>query len=84
MEKTYLAPESHAYPNGGQTRRCKAICQDGRIRVVWAGIPDTYSTIPAHCRIDGKYARGYLYLEEGELMFYRYSSKHYRNPAESK
>lgn len=75
MLLTYLAPEEHAYPHGRRTRRCKAICPDGKIRVVWAGIPDTYFTIPAHTRIKGKYARGYLSLrDDGELIMNIYGS----------
>ena len=75
VTRTYLAPEEHAYPHGGQNRRCRAICPDGKARTVWAGIPDTYFTIPAHCRIGGKYAAGYLTVaglddaNEGELVF---------------
>lgn len=82
MELTYLAPEEHAYPAGGQTRKCQAICFDGKIRTVWAGIPDTYFSIPAHTRIAGKYHRGYLHMQDnankpnyGELMFYSYTAK---------
>jgi len=62
---TYLAPEEHAYPNGGQTRRCIALWPDGKLHTTWAGIPDTYFSIPAHGRLRGKYIRGYL-TKEGE------------------
>lgn len=66
---TYLAPESHAYPNGGQTRRCKALFPDGKVRVAWAGIPDTFYTIPAHARIGRRYVRGFLSLDHGTIRF---------------
>ena len=75
MNRTYLAPESDAYPRGGQTRRCKALCADGKVRVVWAGIPDTYFSIPAHARINGRYARGFLTMENGEVIFNAYAKK---------
>ena len=78
MKRTYLAPEEHAYPHGGQTRRCRAICADGKIRVVYAGIPDTYFSIPAHRR-GRKYEHGTLLMQcdpdmpdYGELMFHVY------------
>jgi hypothetical protein len=57
---TFIAPEEHAYPNGGQTRPCRALYPDGKVRRAWAGIPDTYFTIPAHGRMNGKYVSGYL------------------------
>lgn len=73
--QTYLAPEEHAYPNGGQTRRCRAICPDGKVRVVWAGIPDTYYTIPAH-RNGRTYERGFLSIrDDGELHFTIYQKQ---------
>jgi hypothetical protein len=78
MQRTYLAPEEHAYPNGGQTRRCRAICADGKVRVVYAGIPDTYFSIPAH-RNGRTYERGILMMQTdsdkpdfGELLFHVY------------
>ncbi len=78
--ETYLAPEEMAYPNGGQTRPCRALYPDGKIRRAWGGIPDTFFTIPAHGRIGGRYVRGYLTIadwreaeergiEEGTLLF---------------
>jgi hypothetical protein len=67
--RTYLAPEAHAYPNGGQTRKGKAICEDGEVRTVYAGIPDTYFSIPAHATVDGKYTAGFLTNDDGEWHF---------------
>lgn len=61
---TYLAPEEYAYPNGGQTRPCRALYPDGKVRRVWAGIPDTYFSIPAHGRIAGRYVAGWLSVED--------------------
>ncbi len=73
---TYLAPEEMAYPNGGQTRPCRALYPDGKVRRAWAGIPDTWFSIPAHGRIGGKYVAGYLTFadgfgpeDEGTLLF---------------
>lgn len=57
---TWLQGESFAYPNGGQSRRGQAIYPDGTLRMVYAGIPDTYFSIPAHGRIAGHYVAGYL------------------------
>lgn len=63
---TWLEPEERAYPNGGQTRRAVAIWPDGQARLVWAGIPDTYFSIPAHGRIGGRYVAGYLSVETAD------------------
>lgn len=57
---TWLEDETAAYPNGGQVRRGRAIFPDGTLRAVYAGIPDTYFSVPAHARIGGKYVAGYL------------------------
>lgn len=60
---TWLQSEEYAYPNGGQTRKGSAVYPDGKTRRVWAGIPDTYFSIPAHGRIGGKYVAGFLMVE---------------------
>lgn len=71
MTLTYLEPEEYAYPHGGQTRKGRAFYPDGRLRRVWAGIADTYFTIPAHGRIGGRYVRGFLTCEgAGYLVFH--------------
>ena len=72
--RTFLEPEERAYPNGGQTRRGAAICEDGRVRRVWAGIPDTFYTIPAHARLFGHYVAGSLTVENGCWLFHAYRS----------
>ncbi len=71
---TWLSPEEHAYPHGGQTRKGAAIFPDGKIRTVYAGIPDTYFSIPAHARINGWYVSGFLTINYEKAIFgeYRY------------
>lgn len=66
MSKTWLQPEEYAYPHGGQTRKGASIFPDGKIRRVYAGIPDTFFSIPAHARIGGRYVRGFLTVKEAE------------------
>lgn len=61
---TWLQPEEFAYPNGGQTRKGAAIYPDGKVRRIHAGIPDTYFSIPAHGRIEGKYVGGYVTVDD--------------------
>ena len=61
---TWLQDESAAYPAGGQTRKGMAMFRDGKVRAVRAGIPDTYSTIPAHATVNGKYVGGFLTAED--------------------
>ena len=73
---TWLEGEEFAYPNGGQTRRCYADCEDGSRRVVWCGIPDTAFSIPGHVVIARKYIRGYVTSsDEGGFMFNAYKSQ---------
>lgn len=68
--KTQLQGEEAAYPNGAQCRKGKAIFPNGEIRTVYAGIPDTFFTIPAHTIVKGKRVKGYLSLDnEGEYIF---------------
>ncbi len=83
MRKTYVQREEYAYPNGGQTRKGHALFPDGKTRRVWAGIPDTYFTIPAHARYNGFYVAGNIMyattdmcdngVPEGTLVFFPYT-----------
>lgn len=61
---TFLAPEELAYPNGGQTRPCRAIWPDGKVRRVWAGIPDTFFSIPSHGTLRGRYVAGFVMVDD--------------------
>lgn len=69
--RTYLECEEACYPAGGQTRQGRAIYPDGAVRRVWAGIPDTFWTIPCHGKWKGKYVAGFLTSREddGALVF---------------
>lgn len=66
---TWLEGEEFAYPTGGMTRRCYAVCPDGQKRVVKCGIPDTYFSIPAYARIHGKHVKGFVTSEETGFQF---------------
>lgn len=61
---TWLHSEDEAYPHGGQTRKGLAVWPDGKLRRVWAGIADTFFTIPAHGRWRGLYVAGYLSVDD--------------------
>lgn len=61
---TWIQAEEYAYPNGGQTRRGRAVFPDGRVRAVYAGIADTFYTIPAHARIGRRYVAGHLSITD--------------------
>ncbi len=67
-DNTWLQCET-ASPNGGLTRLGVAVCiWDGRKRRVYAGIPDTWFTVPAKCA--GQH--GYLTIDWlGRLVFTR-------------
>lgn len=73
--QTFLAPEEHAYPKGGQTRKGLARFPDGRVRRVWGGIPDTFFTIPAHGWMKGKSVTGYLTCDEDRTWVFHVSKK---------
>jgi hypothetical protein len=64
LHGTWIYPEEAAYPNGGQTRKGYAIFPDGKRRRIWAGIPDTFFSIPAHARVDGKYLSGWVGIDD--------------------
>lgn len=65
---TWLYDEEFAY-HGGQTRKGRAVYPDGKVRRVWGGIADTFFTVPAHGRMNGKYVAGYLYIDNDVLRF---------------
>lgn len=44
---TWLEPEELTYPSGGMHRRCRAVCQDGKLRVIRCSISDTFFSIHA-------------------------------------
>lgn len=72
--KTFLQQEEFAYPNGGQTRKGAALFPDGTVRRVWAGIADTWFSVPCHARVRGKYVAGFLTCEEdGWYIFNPYN-----------
>ena len=72
---THLDPESACYPSGGFLRRGRAIVTRnphnpialpyGEIRSVHASIPDTYFSLPARMKANGKTVRGYLTTDDG-------------------
>lgn len=67
---TWLQSEEAAYPRGGMTRRGRAKWPDGKLRRVWAGIPDTFYTIPAYGFKQGKRVKGFLTVDDdGALIF---------------
>ena len=72
---TWLEGEEFAYPNGGMTRRAYARCNDGQLRVVRCGIPDTYFSIPAYARIHGKRIKGYVSSDDGTFTFNAYQNQ---------
>src|SRR5690606_5373619 len=72
---TWLEPEEAAYPHGGQSRRGLAVWPDGKKRRVYAGVPDTWFSIPAHGKLyrNGRtvYIGGFLTVDdEGALRFH--------------
>lgn len=74
---TCLASEEYAYPNGGQTRPGMAVYPDGIVRRVWAGIPDTFWTIPAHGRFHGRYVSGFLTVDSSDGSDVHYQNERY-------
>lgn len=69
--KTWIAREDVAYPSGSQTRPGVAYLAGTQYLVRFrAGIPDTYFTIPAHCRIKGRYVAGHVAMDGEDLRFW--------------
>lgn len=67
---TYLEVEEAAYPNGRMARRGLAKWPDGKLRRVYAGLPDTFYSIRAFGYLKGKYVRGFLTVDDdGALIF---------------
>ena len=66
---TWVEDEAITYPRGGMTRRCYAVCPDGKRRVVRCGPANTFFSLPAVCRLDGKLVKGIVVLSEGKFTF---------------
>jgi hypothetical protein len=63
--ETWLEPESLCYPSGRMLRRCKALCEDGKTRIVRCGIPDTFFSIPGYFVRKGKRVKGFISQDSG-------------------
>ena len=70
--KTWLESEAFCYPNGGMKRRFCARDLTGKLHTGWAGIPDTFFSIPATIRHKGKLMRGWLGVDEEGFIFHFY------------
>jgi hypothetical protein len=69
MTATSLDPEELAYPYGSlnqSRRRARVLCADGVVRKAIVGIPDTYFSIPARLKANGKTVSGFVSSEEVE------------------
>lgn len=71
---TWLEPESLCYPSGGMLRRCYALCEDGKKRVFKCGIPDTFFSILATGKINGKSVKGFISSDEKGFKFTQYQN----------
>ena len=72
---TWIDPEERCYPHGGFHRRARCLWRGGH-RLVRAGLPDTFFTIPARLRHRGQTVRGFLSVgEDGALHFTEESSQ---------
>lgn len=71
LDREELAYNTHTGTPSGSGRKARAKCFDGKLRVFSAGIPDTFTSIPAVGKIDGKYVRGWLEVKDDELLFHR-------------
>ena len=56
-------------------RKARARCEDGKLRVITIGVPDTYFSIPGHTRVKGKYVSGFVSVdsESEEFKFIQYA-----------
>lgn len=74
---TWIDPEEYAYPAGSlrqSRRRFAARCPDYKIRRGVCGIADTFSTVPARLKANGKTVAGFVTMDtdRGELKFTPY------------
>lgn len=60
---TWLEPEELCYPSGRELRKAYAKCEDGELRVITCGIPDTFFSIPGFYKKDGKRVRGFVSVD---------------------
>lgn len=60
---TWLEAESFCYPGGGMHRRARAVCPDGKLRVLRCGIPNTFFTVPVK-------GGGYLTIDEDVVHYH--------------
>lgn len=70
--ETWIDAEELAYPSGSlrQSRRYgQALCADGKLRRVKLGIPDTFFSIPATCRITGVSVSGFVTYTDNVFRF---------------
>ena len=73
LDREELAYNTHTGSPNGSGRRARARCFDGKLRVFQVGVPDTFFSIPAIGKIDGKYVRGWIEMVDNEVLFHRQS-----------
>lgn len=66
---TWIEGEEFAYPKNTFTRRGFVDCEDGQRRLVKCKVADTFFSIPARCKIDGKTVKGYIKCDEQGAEF---------------
>lgn len=65
LESEELAYATHTGSSHGSARRARVRFPDGALRIVRAGVADTYFTIPAHGRMPGRgYVAGHVYISD--------------------
>ena len=82
--RTSIDPEAVCYPSGRMLRRFRAFCPDGKIRAGRCGLPNTWFSIPARLKANGKTVTGFLMQadnlgpNEGEIELcpYKYRKNH--------
>lgn len=66
---TWVEGEELAYPKGGFSRRAWVTFADGVRRLVRCSIPDTFFSIPARGKVDGRTVKGFITLNGDGLVF---------------
>jgi hypothetical protein len=64
-----LAYNTYAGGHSRSNRRGRVMFADGKIRTVTLGVADTFFSIPAHARVNGKYVSGFVTSDEGGFKF---------------
>lgn len=74
LAPTWIGPEEDAYntysgAHSRSGRRGYVRFPDGKLRTVTLGVPDSFFSIPAHGRVNGRYMSGFVSVDTDNKQF---------------